>query len=108
MALIMIYENNGEITKQLYKVLSCVVYYLIEQYVCIDYLSCQSKILSSISCYPTFEQKGFNILLGIGIPELLRNLLSCHGFMKKPNSTVILNFRNRLINNNLSKGFYII
>ena len=28
--------------------------------------------------------------------------------MKKPNSTVILNFRSRLINNYLAKGFYII
>ena len=28
--------------------------------------------------------------------------------MKKPNSTVILNFQFRLINNYLSKGFYII
>ena len=41
MALIMIYENNGEIPKQMYRVLSCVVYSLIENYVCIDYLSCQ-------------------------------------------------------------------
>ena len=28
--------------------------------------------------------------------------------MKKPNSTVILNCRSRLVNNNLAKGFYII
>ena len=28
--------------------------------------------------------------------------------MKKPNSTVILNFRYRLVNNYLEKGFYII
>ena len=28
--------------------------------------------------------------------------------MKKPNSTMILNFRSRLINNYLAKGFYII
>ena len=38
MALITTYENNGEIPKQLYRVLSCVVYYLIENYVCIDYI----------------------------------------------------------------------
>ena len=29
MALIIIYDNNGEITKKVYRVLSCVVYYLI-------------------------------------------------------------------------------
>ena len=50
----------------------------------------------------------FNLLLGIGITELLLNLVSCHGFMLKSNSTVILNFRSRLIDKYLSKGFFII
>ena len=36
------------------------------------------------------------------------NLVSCHGFMKKPNSIVILNYQTRLINNYLSKVFSII
>ena len=105
MELIMIYDNNGGNSKQVYRVLSCVVYYLIENYVCIDYLSCQSKTLKSISSKPTFEETSFNILLGIGISELLLNLVYCHGFTKKPNSTVVLNFRSRLINNHLSKVF---
>ena len=48
------------------------------------------------------------MLLGIGITELLLNLLPRHRFMKKPNSTVILNFRTCLIHNYLSKGFSII
>ena len=48
MALIMINENDGYTPKTLYRVLSCVVYSLIANYFCIDYLSCQSKILSSI------------------------------------------------------------
>ena len=105
MALIMIYEINEE---KFYRVLSCVVFNLIDNYVCIDNLSCQSKTLISISCYPTFEQTSFNILLCIVIPELLLKLVSCNGFMKKPNSTVILNCRTRLINNYLSKVFTII
>ena len=79
--------------KKVYRVLSCVFYYLIENYVSIDYLSCQLKKLSPISSKPTFEFKRFRILPVIGIPELLLNLVSCHGFMKKPNSTVILNYR---------------
>ena len=41
MALIMIYENIGEIRKKRYRVLSRVIYNLIENYVCIDYLLCQ-------------------------------------------------------------------
>ena len=91
MALIMIYENNGDIPKQLYRVLSFVVYSLVYNYVCIEYLSCQSKTLSSISSKPTFKDTSFNILIGIGIPELILNLVYCHGFMKKSNSAMILN-----------------
>ena len=41
MPLMMIMRITEEIQKKLYRVLSCVVYYLIENYVCIDYLSCQ-------------------------------------------------------------------
>ena len=54
MALIVMYENNGDIPKILYRVLSCVVYSLVESYVCIDYLLFQSKTSSSISSKPTF------------------------------------------------------
>ena len=96
MALIMIYENNGHIEKTVYMVLSCVVYTIIDIYVCIDYLSCKSKIISPFSSKPKIEQTSFNILLVIGIPELLLNLVSYHRFMKKQNSTVILNCRYRL------------
>ena len=71
--------------KQLYRLLSQVVYFLIDSYVLINYLSCQSKTLRSISSKPKFEETSFNTILGIGIPELLLNLVSCHGFMKKPN-----------------------
>ena len=66
------------------------------------------KNLSRISSKPKFEQTSFNILLCIGIPELLLNLVSCHGFMNKSNSTVILNLRYRLVNNYLEKVFYVI
>ena len=92
----------------MYRVLSCVVYTLIENYVCIDYLSCQSKTLCAISSNSSFKETSFVLLLGIGIPELLLSLVYFDGFMLKFNSTLILNFRSRLINNYLSKGFFII
>ena len=108
MALIILYENNGKYTRKVYRVLGCFVYTIIDNDVCIDYLSCQSKTLCDISSYPTFEETSFNLLLGIGVPELLLNLVYFHGFMTKSNSTVILNCRSRLINNYLSKGFLFI
>ena len=48
MALIMISDNNGGNAKKVYRGSSCVVYSLIENYVCIEYISFQSKSLSSI------------------------------------------------------------
>ena len=40
-AIIMFYETNGKKPKKWYRVLSCVLYSLIINYVCIDYLSFQ-------------------------------------------------------------------
>ena len=91
----------------MYRVLSRVFYSIIENYVLIDYIYCQSKTLSRISSNRIFEQTSFNILLSIGIPEVLLNLISCHGFIEKPNSTVILNWRSSFLNNYLAKGFLI-
>ena len=92
----------------MYRMLSFVLYYAIEDYVCIDYIFFQSKTLSSIPSDKIFELANYNILLDIGIPEVLMNLVSCHGLMKKPNSTVILNCQYRLVNYYLSEGFIII
>ena len=38
MALIMIYENIRKEIRKVYRVLSCVVYTITENYVCIDYM----------------------------------------------------------------------
>ena len=38
MELIMFYENSGERPKEVYRVLTCAVYSLIDKYVCIDSL----------------------------------------------------------------------
>ena len=108
MALIMIYENCGKDIRKVYRVLSFVVYTLIYNYVCIDYLLFQSKTLCGISNNPTFKETSFNLLLRIGITELLLNLVYFHGFMMKSNSTVILNFRSRQIKNYLSKLLFVI
>ena len=48
--LVMLYETIATNTVKLLRVLSCIVYSIINNYVCIDYLSCQYKKLSVI-CY---------------------------------------------------------
>ena len=107
-ALIMFYESKSKNPIKVYRVFSCVPYSLIKKYVCIEYLCFQSKKLSSISYDRIFEHTSYNILLGIGIPEVLMNLVSFHGFMEKPNKTFILNFQCCLVNNHLAKWFIII
>ena len=62
MALIMIYENSGKGIRKVYRMLGCVVYTLIDNYVCIYYLSCQPKTLCGISKNPTFKEKTFQFI----------------------------------------------
>ena len=86
LVLLMFYETRKN-TKKYFKVLSCVIYTIISHYVCIDYFTCESKKLSEL---PVGTGGGFkhgnesyDKILGIGIPDLLMNLMSCHGFLKK-------------------------
>ena len=43
--------------------------------------------------------------MGIGIPDLLTNLMSCHGFLKNKDPVVILKFPKRMFEYYFSKGF---
>ena len=79
-------------------VLSFVLYYVIYNHVCIDYICCYSKTLSVISSGKMFGEESYNGLLGIGIPEVLMKLVSCHGLTNKPNLTVILVCQFSLVN----------
>ena len=88
------------------RVLSCVIYSVIDNYFCMDYLCCHYKELSVISSNEISEEVSYNGLLGIVIPESFKNLVSCHGFTKKPNSTVILVCRYCLVNYYLTIFYY--
>ena len=76
--------------------LSCVIYTIIKNYVCIDYLACQSKIISEMPVGSgggsKHRDKYFDRIFGIVIPYLSMNLISFHGFLKSINSVVILKF----------------
>ena len=48
--------------------------------------------IDEITVGSKYGDTSFNIILGIGIPDLLTNLMSCHGFLKKINYVVILKF----------------
>ena len=50
----------------------------------------------------------FNEFLGIGIPDLLMKLLSCHSFTKNTKYSVILKCPTRILEYYFSKGFVIL
>ena len=97
-ALVMFYENRTTNPTKVYRVLSCVLYSVMEMFVCVDFICCQFKSIRYISSDNVFEDKSYNELLGIGISEVLVNLISCRGFMNNKNSTVILVCHSRLVN----------
>ena len=78
----------------------CYLYHK-KNYVCNDYLDCQSKELIEIPVGSEggykHEDKSFDKILVIGIPDLFINLMSCHGFFKNINYVVILKFPKRML-----------
>ena len=101
----------GKIIRKLFRVLSCVIYTNIDKYVCIDYLGPKKTKLIDLRLVCTGLNKhngtDYEKLLGIGIPDLLLILFSCHGFLKNNDSVVILKCPNRMSEYYFNKGFFI-
>ena len=104
----MFYETRKNPNK-VFKVLSCVIYTIISNCVCIDYLASESKTISelpdgSVGGYKN-EEKSYDKILRIGVPYLLMNLMSCNGFLKNKYPVVIIKHPNRMFEYHFSKGF---
>ena len=99
-------------TNKDFKVLSFVIFTIINNYVCIDYLSCESKKLSEIPVCSggvlKHGNKSFDKILVIGIPDLVMKLLSCYAFLKKIHSFVIIKFPKKILEYYFSKGFTLL
>ena len=106
LALVIFYESGKTIIRKLFRVLSRVIYTNIDKYVFIYYLSTDKLKVSDlkIGCTGSSKHNGmdYNNLFGIGIPDLLLNMLSCHGCIKNNDSVVILKYPNRM-----SEYYYI-
>ena len=90
-------EKNS---RKMFRVLSCVIYTIISKYVCIDYLGSEkSKLIylrpGASGRYKHID-KNYDNVLGIGITDLLLNLLSCQGFSRNNDSVVILKCPHRV------------
>ena len=93
----------------MFRVLSCVIYTIIDRYVCIDYLGIDTKKIIELRLGCTLKTKyegmDYDNLFGIGIPYNLLNMLSCHGFLNNNESIVILKCPNRMSEYYFNKGF---
>ena len=109
LALVIFYESEETIIRKLLRVLSCVIYTIINKYVCINYFSSEKSKLSDlkIGCTGSSKHNGmdYNNVLGIGITDILLNFLSCHGFLKNNDFVVILKCPNRMSEYYFNKGF---
>ena len=109
--MVIFYENKKKITTKMFRVLSCVIYTIIGKYDCIDYLGSKKSKVSDLRLDVTGRYKNYETdydnVLGIGIPYLLLNLLSCHGFSENNESVVILKCPNRMSEYYFIKEFVI-
>ena len=80
-----------------FKVLSSIVYCIMDNYICFDYLCCPVTKLHVTNKEQEFENRTYNAVSGIVIPELLMNIISCHGFMSNKKSAVVLSFFSKLV-----------
>ena len=94
----------------MFRVLSFVIYTIISNYVCIDYLGSEKKIkLFLFGVAGSYKYLGgkYENVLGFGIPDLLLNFLSCRIFLKNNESAVILKCPNRMFEYYVNKGFVL-
>ena len=109
LALVIFYELGSSNTRKMFKVLSCVIYTIIDRYVCIDYLGKEIMKISELRLGCTLKSKhegmDYENLFGIGITDLLLNMLSCHIFLNNNESIVILKCPNRMSEYYFNKGF---
>ena len=89
LALAMFYETRQNNENIYFRLLYCVIYAIIKNYVCINYIVFRYKKSSVICMDKKYVSNFFNKFMGIGIPDLLMNLFMCHGFMKNINPTVV-------------------
>ena len=74
LALVVFNELGSTNPKKMFKVFSCVIYTIIDRYVCIDYLGTETKKISELRLGCTLKTKhgdmDYDNLFDIGIPDV--------------------------------------
>ena len=108
LALVVFNELGNINPRKMFKVLSCIIYTIIVRYVCIYYLGTDKNKISELRLGYTLQIKhdgmDYNNLFGIGIPDILLNMLSCRGFLNNNEYIVILKCPNRMSEYYFNKG----
>ena len=99
----MFYNNRNTL---MYTLIGAVISTIIDEYICHDSMDLLQEKLSKHNY--NFKKKNFNDLSGLGLPEILMNIMSCHVLVKSSIPTVILTYRNALVPYYLSKLFVVI
>ena len=103
-ALLVFYDSRKLL---IFKLLGVVVNLFLDKYFSIEYYCIQKEKKLYLS-HKGFEYTSFHELSGIGIPEILINIVSCYGFIQQVTSTLILTSRSKLVSCYISKGFMIL
>ena len=90
----------------MYKVISAVIYTIIDDCICIDYRDFLQENLSRHNI--NFGNIKFNNLSGLGINEILMNIMSYHSLAKSTTLRVIFACLTALVPYYISKGSIII
>ena len=77
LSFIMFYKNRNTF---MYKVIGALIYAIIYEYTCLDYLGLLQERYPNTMI--TSKKPRFNDFYGLGIPEILMNIMSYHGFVK--------------------------
>ena len=91
----------------MFKVLIAVIYCIIDNHVCFSYVFLHKY--PKLSAFDKgFEDAYYNEISGIGIPELLMDIVSCYGFVKYNTPTVILTCQRHILSYYLSRSSLIL
>ena len=73
---VIFYEKSNTL---MYKVIGPVINNIIDEYICLDYLGLLQENVSKHD--NNFKNAKFNYFSGLGISDILMNIMSCHGFV---------------------------
>ena len=103
---LLVFDEN--IKNMKFKVLSSIVYCIMENFDCVYYICCPEIKIHVTTKGQGYENITYNAVSGIGISEILMNIISCHGFVNNTKSAVILSFCSKLVDYYLQKCFVLL